>query len=420
MSDYTPLVNYAAKDALSTGDPAKKILGTEVSAELAAVQTAIASKYDAGDIVLSADGAPGTPGVAFNSDPDTGMYRGGANAMEFSAGGASVLGLTTGQVQPRAVVIGVDGTVSAPSYSFSSDLDTGFYRIGANDFLATSGNLNVAEFLNNGGVAQLNIGDGNVGKPAVSFIADTDSGLFRNAANDFRAVSGGTFIAGFQLDGSSRPLFYVADGVVGQPSICFGSDPDTGVYHVSANYMGLAAGAVLAFGVKTTAGVGQGLFHDGSAATPSISFDSDQDTGFYRTTNNQIRASVGGVGVDITPTETTAAGTVTSGMTTTPAVTIRLVKHGSLVTMIVDPVTGTSNGSGFTVGAGIVPAGYRPARNQYVPIGVTDNGGNIMGTVRVQTDGTLNFFTGFAQGFTGSGTKGTHASDCVTCSYALV
>jgi hypothetical protein len=49
MSNYTPIVNYAAKDALITGDPSKKILGTEISAELSAIQTAVTSKEDAGN-----------------------------------------------------------------------------------------------------------------------------------------------------------------------------------------------------------------------------------------------------------------------------------------------------------------------------------------------------------------------------------
>lgn len=46
MSNYTPIVDYAAKDALLTGNPSKKILGTEISAELDAIETAVASKED--------------------------------------------------------------------------------------------------------------------------------------------------------------------------------------------------------------------------------------------------------------------------------------------------------------------------------------------------------------------------------------
>lgn len=46
MSNYTKLVNYAAKDALSLGDPDKKILGTQLGAEFDAIAVAIATKSD--------------------------------------------------------------------------------------------------------------------------------------------------------------------------------------------------------------------------------------------------------------------------------------------------------------------------------------------------------------------------------------
>jgi hypothetical protein len=51
MSDYTQTTDFSVKDALTTGDAAKKILGSEVDVELAAIATAIASKPDDGDVV---------------------------------------------------------------------------------------------------------------------------------------------------------------------------------------------------------------------------------------------------------------------------------------------------------------------------------------------------------------------------------
>lgn len=46
MSDYTPATNFAAKDALASGNPAKIVKGTEISAEFTAIQTAVNSKLD--------------------------------------------------------------------------------------------------------------------------------------------------------------------------------------------------------------------------------------------------------------------------------------------------------------------------------------------------------------------------------------
>jgi microcystin-dependent protein len=46
MSNYTKATNFASKDALSTGNPAKVIKGTEIDAEYTAIASAISSKAD--------------------------------------------------------------------------------------------------------------------------------------------------------------------------------------------------------------------------------------------------------------------------------------------------------------------------------------------------------------------------------------
>jgi len=55
MSDYTQIVNFTTKDGLTTGDPAKLAKGTEIDAELSAISTAIATKYDGNDIASTAE-----------------------------------------------------------------------------------------------------------------------------------------------------------------------------------------------------------------------------------------------------------------------------------------------------------------------------------------------------------------------------
>lgn len=48
--DYVKLVDYAAKDALLTGNPSKLVKGTELGAEFDALVTAVATKYDSTDL----------------------------------------------------------------------------------------------------------------------------------------------------------------------------------------------------------------------------------------------------------------------------------------------------------------------------------------------------------------------------------
>lgn len=46
MSDYTKITDYAAKDALLTGNPSKLVKGTEIGADFDAVAVAVATKVD--------------------------------------------------------------------------------------------------------------------------------------------------------------------------------------------------------------------------------------------------------------------------------------------------------------------------------------------------------------------------------------
>lgn len=74
MSDYTPITDFSAKDALASGDPEKIATGADVDAELAAIQTAIASKANSasptftGNVVLPTTTTIGSnPVTAFPS-----------------------------------------------------------------------------------------------------------------------------------------------------------------------------------------------------------------------------------------------------------------------------------------------------------------------------------------------------------------
>lgn len=66
MSDYTKIVNYAAKDALVEGNPNKIIKGTELDAEFVAIQTAVATKANLNSPVFT--GIPRAPTASFGTN----------------------------------------------------------------------------------------------------------------------------------------------------------------------------------------------------------------------------------------------------------------------------------------------------------------------------------------------------------------
>jgi hypothetical protein len=55
MADYTQITDFSAKDALSSGDPEKLILGSDVDGEFTAIASAISSKYDSTDLASQAE-----------------------------------------------------------------------------------------------------------------------------------------------------------------------------------------------------------------------------------------------------------------------------------------------------------------------------------------------------------------------------
>ena len=111
MSDYTKIVDYAAKDALITGNPVKLVKGTELGAEYDAIATAIATKANSASPAFTgvsgfAVGAVGAPSIYMTGYATTGWYNIGANNWGFAVSGAKVLDIaSTG--------LAIAGTLSA-------------------------------------------------------------------------------------------------------------------------------------------------------------------------------------------------------------------------------------------------------------------------------------------------------------------
>ena len=100
MSNYTKIVDYAAKDALNTGDPVKLVKGTELGAEYDAIATAIATKANSASPVFTgissfAVGAVGAPSIYMTGYATTGWYNIGANNWGFAVSGAKVLDVSS-------------------------------------------------------------------------------------------------------------------------------------------------------------------------------------------------------------------------------------------------------------------------------------------------------------------------------------
>ena len=116
----------------------------------------------------------------------------------------------------------------------------------------------------------------------------------------FSDTSGSTQTPEFKI--RNGMLLLVDDGSASAPIISFNSDTDTGMYRAAANTIGIVAGGTegILVGTGYLATIGNGpremaIKHDaaGAAANPTYSFTGDLDTGMYSPAANELALGVG-------------------------------------------------------------------------------------------------------------------------------
>lgn len=194
----------------------------------------------------------------------------------------------TGQHNWNLSLRAPNGSAAAPAVAFSNSNDMGMYRFNATQLgFATAGVYRAsfsALFADFTGCAQLFTAFGTVAAPAFSFAGDPDLGWYRVAADDIGCSANG--VRQFSISNTrifANVQYRGPDGTAGAPTISFDSDPNTGSFSAGPDVYGIATGAILRFEVSTTAvrshlpNVGV----DGTALAPSYSWASDPDTGLF-------------------------------------------------------------------------------------------------------------------------------------------
>ena len=177
---------------------------------------------------------------------------------------------SAGFFQTASVLRTVDGAVGAPAWSFASDTDSGVYRVSGNNFAFAGGGVQVMRVQLGGTTRAVTIGDG------------TNSAAFA-----FDAAAGGNRDISLQSAGVNRWVWRV--NATAEAGSNAGSDFDI--------LRRDDAGASLGTAVRLMRSSGQWLFEDGSAAAPELSFLSDPDCGLYRVSANALGLAAGGTDV---------------------------------------------------------------------------------------------------------------------------
>jgi hypothetical protein len=95
---------------------------------------------------LQGFGTASAPTYSFNGEVTSGMYRSAANTLGFSTSSTLRFSISTTQVTSTLPFIGPVGSVTAPTYSFTGDTDTGIYRLSAGQMAVSSTGTLVAHF----------------------------------------------------------------------------------------------------------------------------------------------------------------------------------------------------------------------------------------------------------------------------------
>jgi len=191
-------------------------------------------------------------------------------AIYFSDGGSSdskiailadeiSLAATTGTpVRVSPVILLNDGTVGAPAYSFTNDPNTGWYSHATDGKIALSVNgstqytYDQTEFIC---LPPIRVGGGSAAAPAHAFNGDTDTGIFRLAANRLGISTAGT--ARMEIDNtevlSAVPIRTFV-GSATAPTHSFTSDTNVGMFRNGVDSLGLAVGGYRVRFTKVTGG----------------------------------------------------------------------------------------------------------------------------------------------------------------------
>lgn len=147
-----------------------------------------------------------------------------------------------------------------------------------------------------GMTGQFKAAPGTAGGPGISFGLEPTSGLYRNAAGDFRFSIAGTDVFFFSTTGT---FFYMTSGTVAAPGMAFSAEHGTGIYRAGAGLFDIAilgvkvlelAAASAIFAQPLTVPVG-------AVGAPSVNFATDLTTGIYQIGAANLGISLAGVKV---------------------------------------------------------------------------------------------------------------------------
>jgi hypothetical protein len=142
------------------------------------------------------------------------------------------------------------------------------------------------------------VNDGSVATPAMSFLLNSNTGIYRSGTNQLSISAGGVEVfRTTPTSCSSLARFFIADGTAAAPSLAFGTQTNTGIYRPTTNQLGFSVNGTLRAYLDLSSVVSTSRFLTtllGSATAPVFSFTGATNTGMYRVGGPELRFTVNG------------------------------------------------------------------------------------------------------------------------------
>jgi hypothetical protein len=199
----------------------------------------------------------------------------------------------TGQHSWALPLLAASGTAALPSYSFSAQTNMGLYLAALNDMRLTAGGDRL-QIVSGSGMpvrvltGQLGIDNGTAVAPAIAYVSDPGTGMFRVAAGMIGfSLAGTTYFDLHSTRANFTTRILTVNGTAASPSYSFADDSGNGMFFIGSDNLGFSTNGVLALQID---GSGR-LFPanriyapDGTVPTPAYSFVAEASSGLMRVT----------------------------------------------------------------------------------------------------------------------------------------
>jgi hypothetical protein len=154
---------------------------------------AVAGDDMTGPLKMAA-GTSNDPSFTFTTDPNTGLYSVSADTLGITAGGSQRATFNATNFYSVGAIHAPNGTAALPALSFNSDSNTGLYRIGSDSLgVSTNGTLRVAfNDTNLNSTVPVYAPAGSAAAPSYAFGSDLDTGIYSQGTNEIGFVTNGT------------------------------------------------------------------------------------------------------------------------------------------------------------------------------------------------------------------------------------